>query len=122
GENVQASVFQIDADRVQMAIKSKDTGEGSRISITNAAGDAESINLTNQHATGELDAIFEIDGITFGRSDNVIEDVIAGLSFELINPTTGNEQIEITQDVDTSKKDITDFIEKFNAVNKTIRD
>jgi flagellar hook-associated protein 2 len=121
GDILQASVFDLGDGNSELSFKSAKTGEQSYISITNVQGDASSLNLNNMFSQGSLDAKFTIDGVSFQRSSNTVDDAVQGLSFKLKQATSQPVGISITNDTDSARKTIQSFIDKFNDVNSLIR-
>lgn len=124
GDAAGANVFQVDADNVQFSIKSLETGFDNRIQIDSATGAMSQISdsITHLVPETELNASFIIDGVTFQRSTNTVDDAIEGLSFTLKKATGTQEQMSVNRDLEMATSNIKDFISAFNNVNKTIRD
>lgn len=121
GDDVTASVFNLDGSNSKLSFKSTKTGEEFRISFSNVQGDFASLNLTNTFTADQLNAKFNLDGINFERSTNLINDAIEGLSFELKQTTTATEKLTIERDIDEAKESINSFIKTFNEANSLIR-
>jgi len=121
GDDITASVFNLDGTNSQLSFKSKSTGEDFRISISNVQGDFANLNLTNTFTADQLNAKFSLDGINFERSSNLITDAVDGLSFELNQTTTATEKLTIERDLEGAKEAVNSFIEKFNEANSQIR-
>jgi flagellar hook-associated protein 2 len=123
-DEARASVFQVNDTEVQFSVQSLATGYDNRIQISGATGVLAEItdNVTRLTPQDELDAQFTIDGVTFERSENTIDDAIEGLSFSLKKATGEQETMSIRRDIDTAKSNVEDFIDKFNELNETIRE
>jgi len=121
GDKVQASVYQVDSSHVQLSVKSLKTGSANSISISNTQGDLTGLNMTNLTPGSQLDAKFTIDGVSFQRSSNVVNDVISGMTFQLKNTTTSTDQLNVTLDTSAVKKNINSFISQYNAAVSLIR-
>lgn len=121
GNDLTASVFNLDGTNSQLAFKSKNTGKNFRISISNVQGDFANLNVANSFTADQLNAKFSIDGTNFERSTNLINDAINGLSFELKQTTTATEKLTIDRDISGAKEAVTSFIDKFNEANRKIR-
>lgn len=122
GDHVTASVLKPKDGTAQLSIKSTETGKSHRISISNQQDDFATMNFNSHYAESELNAKFILDGVSFERSTNLIEDAVNGLSFEIKNETTGDETIEVTRDIESATENIKTFIEQFNSVNSLIRE
>src|SRR5699024_5156523 len=70
----------------------------------------------------ELDASFEIDGVSFTRGQNTIDDAISGLTFTLLDDTGAEERMTLERNMEKAKENVDGFISAFNKLNKTIRD
>ena len=124
GDEARASVFQTNSSEVQFSIQSLATGYDNRVQISGATGVLAEITggITHLTAEEELDAQFTIDGVTFERSSNTVEDAIEGLSFTLLDATGEKEQMNVSRDIDASKDNVEEFIDMFNELNETIRE
>lgn len=121
GDEINASVFKLGDGNSKLSFKSSETGEENRINITNQQGDLSALNLSHKNTADELNAQFTIDGVTFERSSNLVNDTVDGLTFEIHKETTSTEELTIERDTDEARNNIEDFIEKFNAANQIIR-
>jgi len=125
GTESDSAVYQVDNNgNVQLSLKSAQTGYDQRIQFSNATGVLANVtgSITHQMTNlNNLDAQFTVDGITFTRGQNIVSDAISGMTFTLKNSTTGQEQIDVTQDVDKATGNINDFMKKFNDMNTQIR-
>lgn len=124
GEEIDATVFQIDGNgNIQLSLKSAKTGYDERIQFNNATGTLAEItnNMTHNKPVADLDASFTVDGVTFTRGQNTVDDVISGLTFTLLDGTGNQEQISIEKDPETAEENLDSFISAFNKLNDTIR-
>ena len=64
------------------------------------------------------DATVKIDGVTVTKSSNNIDDVIPGVTLNLLNADNGSTTINlnVTRDTDTIKKNIQSFVTDYNNV------
>ena len=123
GEEAQASVFKTKDDEFQLSISSLETGSANKIEMNGATGVLTEINtgLNRMVPEAELDAKFTIDGVTFTRSSNTVDDAIEGLDFTLLKGGNSQASMSVTKDLESSKGNIEDFIDKFNEMNRIIR-
>jgi flagellar hook-associated protein 2 len=129
GEESDSDVFSVDNDgNVQLSVKSSQTGYDERVQFANATGVLGDITGNMSHKVvddggtlNDLDAEFTVDGITFNRGQNTVDDAISGMTFTLNEATTEQEQITVTKDTDKARGNIDDFITKFNEMNSKIR-
>lgn len=124
GEEAGANVFQINNDEVQFSLQSLETGFENRIQFSDSSGVLAQVTNNMNHLVpqGDLDALFTVDGVTFERSQNTIDDAISGLSFSLLKATGEQEQMSVQRDTEEARTNINSFINSFNELNKTIRD
>ncbi len=122
-DEAQASVFNLDGENIQLSVQSRETGYDDRIQISNETGVLNEISSETDHLVpqNELNAKFTIDGVTFERSENLIEDAISGLTFELKQPTENSEQLSVSRNLNRAVRNIEDFISSYNRLNSTIR-
>ncbi|MEX0769760.1 MAG: flagellar filament capping protein FliD [Balneolaceae bacterium] len=118
---VSASRLQVNDSESILSIKSSETGSVNQITIQDVTGDFQNLNHNHVYTTGELDANFTIDGVTFTRSSNTIDDVIDGVNFELVQAQAGNHQITVERDIESVTQGIESFVEAYNELNSTIR-
>lgn len=125
GEEADSDVFQVNNDgNVQLSVKSAITGYDERIQFSGATGVLAEVtgNMTHHKAVDQLDAEFTIDGITFERGQNTIDDAISGMTFTLLDNSGGQqEHISVNQDLEKARDNIDSFIETYNEMNKKIR-
>jgi len=124
GTESDSDVFNIDNnDNIQLSIKSANTGYDQRIQFSNATGVLASVtgNMTHNTTPSNLDAQFTVDGITFSRGQNKIEDVIPNMTFTLVSGTGTKEQISVEKDLQKARDNIDGFIKAFNDMNSKIR-
>lgn len=124
GVESDSDVFEIDNDgNVQLSIKSAETGYDERIQFSNASGALTDVTTNMSHLTdtAQLDGEFTVDGITFTRGQNTVDDAISGMTFTILDDPGTTEQISVNKDVETATDNIDDFISTFNEMNKKIR-
>lgn len=123
GSQVSVNVYNVDGENLQLSIRSRDTGSANRIQITNTTGVFNTeTNFQNQLADpADLNARFSIDGVQFTRSSNTINDAIPNLTIQLLDTTTGNQQIIVENDVESARGSVDNFIQEYNNVIKDIR-
>lgn len=143
GSFLSASVITENEGTARLRVRSDETGKDARISFSNEKNPGETsianfIGLTKANgenndakASGlgagrlfdvdQLNARFELDGISFERNTNLVENVLPGLSFELKKVTEGSETISISTDLEKSKEVIQGFISSMNRLTGDIR-
>jgi flagellar hook-associated protein 2 len=117
----------------KLSIRSGSTGTAGSMTFTDTDGLLSALGVTNQtEATdtvggyiyadlggNELDANLSVDGINIVSSDNVVENVVGGLTFTLLaaqevgdTPVT----LSVAVDTETIRSDVEDFLEAYNDV------
>lgn len=133
GDHAQANVFQVNSEEVQFSIQSLLTGFDNRIQFESDAtgvldaliygsGDGQIEAMHHLVDQELLDARFTIDGVTFERSENFVDDAITGLNFELTGTSEQAEQMSVQRDIEKARSNVNGFISAFNEMNRTIRD
>jgi flagellar hook-associated protein 2 len=87
--------------------------------ITTAGSGALASSTTDQ----ATDAVFSISGLagTITRSTNSVSDVIAGVTFELVAPTSGPPvNVKIGDDISATTSRVQDFVDAYNDIVKFI--
>ncbi|MCG9697159.1 flagellar filament capping protein FliD [Shewanella sp. Isolate11] len=109
----------------QLVLGSKNTGEDNLISVTatdTGAGTGLSDTFTMTELTPAKNAIAYIDGVKVVSQSNDMNEVITGVSLTLkdadINQTT---TVTVSQDSDTTKTAIEEFVESYNSLMGTIQ-
>lgn len=67
-------------------------------------------------SNSQLNAQLTVDGLTFYRDSNTINDIITGVTLTLKNVTTSTETLQVTNDVSAVKKEVEDFLNAYNEV------
>ena len=67
------------------------------------------------------DAQVVVDGITYNRSSNTVNDIVPGLTLNLMGPTSGSASIQLTRDTSAMKTNLQDLITSFNDVNSFLK-
>ena len=120
---MQVNVFDLDSTNVQLSVRSSETGEAKRVQIANTSGSLATVfdNATRPVATNQLDAAFTMNGVSFQRSSNTINDTISGLTFELKKTSASAITLEIERDTEKARSNFDDFVKAYNDLNTDIR-
>lgn len=117
---VSANIIQISETDFRLSLQSNDEGTDGAFSIV----DAGNILTGNPLATDQAaqNAIISLEDITIEREDNVVDDVISGVTFSLFSETenfgqVGGETITIDIQADgvSASNAIVSFVEAYNA-------
>lgn len=125
GDEARASVFNVSGNDVQFSIQSLKSGSEGAFELSGATGALAGITDPMTKLVPDpanLDAQFTIDGVTFTRSENTVDDAINGLSFTLRGESTGNVQMSAERDLESARENVDDFMATFNEMNKKIRE
>ena len=124
GEEASANVFNLDGENIQFSLKSLNTGYDNRLQLSGATGALADVvgGITHLTPQAELDAQFTIDGVTFNRAENTVNDALEGLSFTLNKESAEQQQITVERDIEGAKSNLQDFIDAYNEMNETIRE
>lgn len=121
GDQIKASVYKLGDGTSKLSFKSTETGAANELTISNKQGDLSSLTTSSRYSGSQLNAQFTIDGISFERSSNLIDDVVSGLTFEIHRPESTKTTLDIKRDTEEAKNNIQSFIDQFNATNEIIR-
>ena len=66
------------------------------------------------------DAALTVNGVTYSRSTNSINDIISGLNLTLNGVTTGAAALSITQDVSAVESNIKNLVDTFNSTKQEL--
>ena len=104
-------------DPYQLTLTADDTGEDSRITMTNFTNDSGEKLL--DEVTGEnedsLNSAFTVNGISYERQSNSgISDVINGVALDL--KKVGESTINVVQNMDSVKENIVSLVEGANSL------
>lgn len=129
--DVKASLIKDTDSTGRININSTETGSDYRLTITDGATSlASTLGLdTSVKASGnnggylydlnELDAQFELNGISITRSSNVLDDVVSGATITLLNTQAASDSpvsVSVTNNIDKVKENIQEVINKYNDV------
>lgn len=127
----KASIVNDSPTTSKLVLRSDSTGSTNSISLTDVTGTLLSTigldDSTQASGTGggyiyqdtELNALFELDGISITHDSNSVDDVLTGVTIELkgTHETTDDPtQITIEPDKDKIKENLETFFEKYNEV------
>lgn len=111
-----------DGSVYKLALTGKDSGSTKTISIdsgTTLDGTSSTVNFTSSAFTtnqSAQDAKLRINGIDITSSSNVVSGVITGLTITLKKESTSSVTVAVTNDTDSIKKKIEDFVKAYNDV------
>lgn len=129
---VMATVLS-DASGERLLLSSRVTGEAAGFNLTvdegGAAGDNTDMSglsrLTTVNGTvtqAAADAKAKVNGIAVSSSTNTFATTISGVSFQVLQETTGPVGISVAKDNSAIQKNIEEFVKAYNAINQLLND
>ena len=122
GEKVDATIVQINSGEFRLFISSVETGTSQNITITDndgflldEDGDTGDTRLTDDMTAIQsgVDAEFTFNGQAITRSSNEVDDLVSGLTINLLE--TGSSSVSIAQNRDGIIEKFGNFVDKYNA-------
>lgn len=116
GERVTASIINTGGDSpFKLVIKSDVAGEDRKITLNDTNN---TMNTTFENIQPAQNAVFFYNGVEITRQTNVVDDLIPGVTFNLLeeNEPGKNTKIDITQDLEGLTSKVEDFVEKYNSL------
>ena len=98
-----------------LSINAATTGRTTLQLVDDPQGAARTVLTTaNQGSNAE----FKLNGIRISRSSNIVNNIVSGLTFTILDKTSGNTAVDLTLATDRSQLQsaIQDFAAKYNAV------
>jgi len=113
---VTATIIKYGASDYRLTLTSDTTGAAG-IDLQNG-GAQDILSLFNfSEVVNGADASFSVDGVPISQSSNTVDDVIAGVSIDLLKADTNTTvTLNINRDIDSIKSKIQDFVSKYNDV------
>lgn len=123
---VTATVLR-DGSNERLVIKSNSSGTaaGFRVAAPAVAGSlsltnpSDGVNFVGQSAQ---DAKVKINGVSVVSATNKMTDVHPGVSLQLTQTTSAPVEVTVENDLDAVQKNIQNFVDAYNALNKTLAD
>ena len=107
----------------RLVLTSTSTGADQSMKITTDAADATIDGLLTYDPAGTMNltetsvaqnANFTVDGLAITKSSNTVTDVISGVTLELKSQTATPVTVSVSQDTDTAKTAVEDFVTAYN--------
>ncbi|RED28087.1 flagellar hook-associated protein 2 [Rhodopseudomonas thermotolerans] len=126
--NVQASVIQVSSTSYELLLSASvdnatiETSSVSGTDIMTALGITDDSGEFTNEVQQPQPAIITLDGITISRDTNDIDDVLDGVTFNLLQATPSGSSIsfDIEPDADTIVAAVEQFVTDYNAVREFI--
>lgn len=106
-------------------------GASNNMKITVNGGDPELANLLGHDPVGTQnlteitagkDTSLEVDGIPITKPTNIVNDVIPGVTLNLLSASDGPERLDISRDTGAVKTSVEEFVKAYNELKKVVTD
>lgn len=139
-EKAQASVVMESSGTVRLSVRSGQTGYSNRLEFTDTDGllgtlDINAADTTTDDGSGgqiydvgtsatdsKLNSQFVLDGLTLYRDSNSVDDALNDVTLDLQQADSTQYSFSVETDEESIKKDVEDFIKKFNGVQKYLKE
>jgi len=136
-DKISASLVEDTSTTSKLVLTSTETGLDYKMTLADTSGtllsqigiDNEAVAATGAtggyiYADSVLDAQFTLDGIDIVRSKNAVDDVLTGVTLNLVDAQDGGDSaitLTIAADVESVKTTIQDFLDDFNSALTYLR-
>ncbi len=136
-EVIHASVVTEETGKSRLVLRSEQTGYAYRMDFgSNSLLDTLNINagIQSSGVTGgyittvgtgptdsELNSVFTMDGLTFYRDSNIVGDALDGVNIKFLDTFAEEQTITVSPDKTAVKKDVQEFIDKYNEIVTFLR-
>ncbi len=103
------------SEAFHLVLVSRETGETNAVTIDTNDTD---LTFNEIQAAGTLNAQFTLNGISYQRGGNTIDDVLPGVTLELTG--TGSTMVKVESDTESVAEKITSLVEAYNEVIEEI--
>lgn len=131
GEKVTASILQTGANEYHLVLTSKETGANQTITLDDSVGGTLKNELKTYDATTNptgvqtiqtaSDASFKYNGISITRSSNKVDDLIVGVTINLLQDG-GSTNIGISQKTSAISDEMSNLVTSYNTLVKQLDD
>ena len=138
GEKAQASVVMESSGTMRLSMRSGQTGYSNRLELSGGLLDTLDITAndttTSDNSGGQiydvgtsatdsmLNSQFVLDGLTLYRDSNSVDDAINDVTIDLQKADSTQYSFSVETDSESIKKDVENFIKKFNDVQKYLKE
>ena len=103
------------ADRYKIVLTGQ-TGASNAFSVSTDAADTTGLNFTTPTGQDAADAAVTVNWVAISRSTNTIDDVIPGMTFDLLGPTTGAVAVQLNRDSSGVKERVQSLVTAYNSM------
>jgi flagellar hook-associated protein 2 len=133
GDKIKASILQVGENDYRLILRSAETGDDQAITINDSTGGALDSKITSvydaatnpegmQSIQNARDASFKYNGITLTRGSNTVDDIITGVTINLLQETTSTANISITQDVEAVSSEMSALVQSYNTLTSQLKE
>ncbi|MCH8023356.1 MAG: flagellar filament capping protein FliD [Candidatus Marinimicrobia bacterium] len=126
-ERVTANAVAEESDTTRLLLRSGLSGETNALQFTDTDGLLDTLKVTRNGTltsnlggfvtvATDLDAELVMDGLTFVRPTNTVDDILDGVTLTLAGTTTQAESFTISADTAAVKAKLQEFIDAYNGV------
>ena len=130
---VSASVVSEENGKSRLVLTSAQTGYTYRQNFTDTSGllsalgvstSSQSSGVNGGYITSEdnLNSLFTMDGLSFSRDSNKVNDALTGVTFNLLQTFSSAETLTVVKDVESVKTSVNEFISKYNDTIQFLRE
>lgn len=105
-----------------ITLESTSPGEDNAFSVTSTDSQSNTLGFSQLTGGAATNATLTVNGIDIERSSNTIDDVLDGITLNLIAPTSGTATISVTQNNDDAKARISALVDAYNSASVTFKD
>lgn len=118
GAGVTASILTTGQNNY-LAVSANSTGQTTLKLIDDPTGAKTSLLTTNNQGSN---AVFKLNGVNISRSSNTVNDVVGGLTFQILGTTAEDQTVNLSLGSDRSQLSnaIANFVARYNTVADSI--
>jgi flagellar hook-associated protein 2 len=131
-EIVSASVVSEENGKSRLVLTSAQTGYTYRQNYNDTSGLLSSLGVsTSSQSSGvnggyitsedSLNSLFTMDGLSFSRDSNRVNDALTGVTFNLLQTFSSAETLTVVKDVESVKTSVNEFVKKYNDTIQFLR-
>ncbi|MBI3843000.1 MAG: flagellar filament capping protein FliD [Planctomycetes bacterium] len=113
-----------DGSNFRLVLTADDGGVDHTVTVdaSQLSGGGQALTFTRTETAA--DAILSVNGIEVHRDSNHVDDIVAGLTFDLLKKTAENTPVtvKVDADVDGLKGNLQDFVKAYNDVQSLLHD
>ncbi len=119
---VAATIIQVADGEFQLFFSATETGTDANFDLTTATDPSGVLTGASvDAAVAGTNAVFQLNGLTITRQSNTVDDVIDGLTFNLLQPfdtgmTAASLTVNVVADTTTVQNSIVTFVQAYNAL------